>query len=141
MRKSATLDPARLTFLADENGIRAGRLCLTALYPSRTRKGLRHRITVRHDGSFVDCSCDGYRGKHAHCFHQEAAPEIAREFRRRELRALVDVDLLREDNFLAHCPAGSLDEAQRLLWDAVGDVVAERYAARQGRVLTTEEVA
>jgi hypothetical protein len=132
------LDPALLTFLEDENTTNEGHLIITATYPSRTRRGLRHRVTVRDDGSFVDCDCEGYRGKHAHCFHQAAAPEIATEYRRRELRKLSSTDLFREDSWYAHTPPDSLDAAERIVLDAIGDVVGERYIAARGRVTTPE---
>jgi hypothetical protein len=125
---SPALDPALLRFDHQATYLRAGHLYLVATYPSWSRKGTLHRVIVRDDGQAVDCTCTGWNlvGK---CYHLTNAAEIAREYRRRDLRALAKADLLREDSWYAHVPADSLDEAQRLVLDALGNVVAEHYAA------------
>lgn len=133
MSKHPDFEPSRLTFDHQATYFRAGHLYVSAHYPSWSRHGTLHHVTVRDDGAAVACTCTGAQVV-GRCYHLTAAPEIATEFRRREYRGLTNADLLREDSFLAHCPAGSLDAAQRLCLDAVGDVVAERYIARYGRV-------
>lgn len=138
MSTTAILDPDRITFLDDETFVSAGSMILACTYPSESMPEHRYSLVVRGDGTRIaagnhDDTCPGFR-RYGGCLHTHGTAELVREYWRRHFRALPVADLLREDNFLAHCRADSLDSAQRLQWDAVGDVVAERCLRRLGLV-------
>ena len=129
-RRAPGLDPDLLAFVHDLTGIRGGYLVIVATYPSWSKQGARHEVTVRGDGGVVGCQCDGWRfaGK---CFHTAHAEEIVRQYWREHYGALSSVDLCREDRWLASCRP--LDDAESLRADALGDCIAARYLARHGR--------
>lgn len=135
--QAAALDPLLLTFEDDHTFVSNGHLVVSLTYPSDSAPGHRYSLAVRGDGTLIaagnhDDTCPGFR-RYGACLHTRGTEEMVREYWRRHFRALPAADLVREDSWLAHQPAGSLDAAQGLQLDGLGDVLAERATTQSGR--------
>lgn len=114
----------------DDAGERRWRLVFSC--PS-SRAGVEpHRFTVWEDGAVPRCSCEAFRA-HGRCGLSEAAREIVAAYHRDTFRQSNSKVLWQTDQtFASRSASGWLSTDEQAAWDALGDEIAARYAAKAG---------